>query len=294
MLSRSEWAAEHAPQSSTAIPLQWGEPDELRFRRGFSSLRACLDAGTLRKGVPITSISAPLAEHLAVRLYADLLARVPTLPDGVMAYGFYRPDGQGGGPEFLIGATPEILFELHGCRRVSTVAVAGTRPASAESGDLEGNPKERDEHQAVVEDLLVQLAPWGEATASATSVRRFGQLAHLVAEIHLDSRVPLDFETIARRLHPTPALGVYPRGAVGTAWLEGIDPRGERGRFGAPFGLRLPSGAGRVLVAIRNLQYAAGRLEIWAGCGVVPLSRYEDEWEEVLEKIRAVRALWTV
>ena len=47
-------------------------------------------------------------------------------------------------------------------------------------------------------------------------------------------------------------------------------------------------------MAIRNLQYEDGQLEIWAGCGVVPQSRYEDEWQEVLDKIQAVRALWGV
>ena len=99
---------------------------------------------------------------------------------------------------------------------------------------------------------------------------------------------------MARRLHPTPALGAYPRGEAGTSWLASLDPAGERRRFGAPFGLRWPSGAGRCVVAIRGLQYHHGRLEIWAGCGVVPQSRYEDEWQEVLDKIQSVRAMWQV
>ena len=79
-----------------------------------------------------------------------------------------------------------------------------------------------------------------------------------------------------------------------SAWLASIDPAGERGRFGAPFGLRLPSGAGRCVVAIRCAQYRAGWLEIWAGCGVVPMSQYEEEWEEVRQKMHAVRTLWGV
>ena len=81
---------------------------------------------------------------------------------------------------------------------------------------------------------------------------------------------------------------------VGAAWLAGIDANRDRKRFGAPFGLRLPSGGGRCVVAIRNLQYSAGRLEIWAGCGVVAMSRYDEEWQEVLQKMNAVRALWDV
>jgi menaquinone-specific isochorismate synthase len=174
------------------------------------------------------------------------------------------------------------------------MAVAGTRSASDDPGELERSPKDRDEHQAVVEDLLARLSEWGVPRAAKTGVRRFGQLVHLVADIHLEARTPLDFEAVARRLHPTPALGVYPRTPAGAEWLASIDPTRDRKRFGAPFGLRWPAGGGRALVAIRNLQYAEGRLEIWAGCGVVPMSRYEDEWQEILCKMRAVRALWGV
>jgi menaquinone-specific isochorismate synthase len=293
--TRAEWSERFGHAATAPVVPAWRDADEVRFARGFRSLREHLDAGSLRKGVPATVAAAALSDDQAVSLFRALLGRVACLPEGLFAYGLYLPPGgERQGPEFMIGATPELLFDLPGCRALATAAVAGTCPAAETAEGLEGNPKERDEHQAVVEDLLALLSEWGEATASKTEVRRFGQLAHLVADIRLDARAPLDFETVARRLHPTPALGVYPRGALGAAWLESIDPRGERKRFGAPFGLRLPSGAGRCLVAIRNVQYAAGRLEIWAGCGVVPMSRYGDEWTEVLQKIEAVRALWSV
>jgi menaquinone-specific isochorismate synthase len=294
--SRAEWAEHFSAVPRSGVAPAWCEPDQRRFASSFRSLRRQLDAGTLRKGVPVTSTVAALSDREADSLFLALLGRVPLLPPGVFAYGFYFPPGMAGqqGPEFMIGATPEILFELEDRRSLTTAAVAGTRPSADVPADLEGDPKERDEHQAVVEDLLAQLSVWGETTASVTTVRPFGQLAHLVADIRLDARHPLDFETVARRLHPTPALGVYPRGAAGDAWLAEVDPRGDRRRFGAPFGLRLPSGGGRCVVAIRSLQYAAGRLEIWAGCGVVPLSRYDDEWKEVLQKIQTVRALWGV
>lgn len=294
--SRQEWAGRFPEPRSCRVVPDWRDPDEARFARGFESLSRRLAAGQLRKGVPITSMSASLSEGQAVTLFSQLVARVPALPPGVLAYGLYLPREAAGraGPEFMIGATPEILFDLEGGHRLSTAAVAGTRPA-AEGGDaLEASPKDRDEHQSVVEDLLARLSPWGEARASNTEVRVFGQLEHLVADIRLDARIALDFESVARQLHPTPALGVYPRGEAGSVWLHDIDPRRDRRRFGAPFGLRLPSGGGRCVVAIRSLQYAAGRLEIWAGCGVVPMSRYEDEWREVLQKMRAVRDLWGV
>jgi menaquinone-specific isochorismate synthase len=129
---------------------------------------------------------------------------------------------------------------------------------------------------------------------SATFVRQYGELQHLFAEVRMTPRDRPDFEDIVRRLHPTPALGVHPRGQAGAAWLDAIDPAGERRRFGAPFGIRRASGSGRAVVAIRNVQYREGWLEIWAGCGVVRESGYHDEWAEVLDKVDAVRELWRV
>jgi menaquinone-specific isochorismate synthase len=278
--------------------LAWREPDERRFAEGFRSLFDRLEDGRLMKGVPVTVMRAELAPEDAWPLFAHAVTRIAVLPASLYAYGFFQPapESAGGSPEFIIGATPELLFDLQDGRRLSTMAVAGTRRLGwgTATGALEGSVKDRAEHQSVVDDLLEQLAVWGVPSASGLEARSFGQLEHLAVDIRLQATEWLDFETVARRLHPTPALGVYPRNDEGTAWLAGLDPRGERRRFGAPFGLRWPTGSGRAVVAIRNLQYHDGQLEIWAGCGVVPQSRYDQEWQEVLDKMQAVRALWGV
>jgi menaquinone-specific isochorismate synthase len=297
LVSRLEMAREFARDAgswSGRTP-DWSSPDEARFSDGFRSLAAHLAGGRLRKGVPVTLMRAELRSEDAWPLFSHAIGRLPTLPASLYAYGFYRPGtADGESPEFMVGATPEILFDIEAGRHLSTMAVAGTRRIGVRPGRLEASQKDVDEHQSVVDDLLAQLSSWGEPTASPLEARAFGELEHLAVDIRMSAREPLDFESVARRLHPTPALGVYPRGWIGQAWLEGLDPRGERHRFGAPFGLRWPSGAGRAVVAIRNLQYHDGQLEIWAGCGVVAQSRYEDEWQEVLDKMQAVRALWAV
>jgi isochorismate synthase EntC len=296
------FARQYGAQRASLPSLCWTKPDQERFARGFESLSAHLSAGSLRKGVPITLMTAALEPEDAWPLFSHAVTRVPLLPAGLHAYGFFRPAPipGGGSPEFLIGATPELLFDLKDGRQLSTMAVAGTRRVGVAAGGggrpgtLEGSVKDRAEHQSVVDDLLEQLAGWGRPTASGLEARSFGELEHLAVDIRLHATEWLDFEAVARRLHPTPALGVYPRGAEGTAWLEGLDPRGERKRFGAPFGLRWPTGSGRAVVAIRNLQYRDGLLEVWAGCGVVSQSRYSEEWQEVLDKMQAVRSLWGV
>ncbi len=255
-------------------PIAWGRPDEGRFAEGFRTLGDRLADGRLKKGVPVTVLKAELAPDEAWLLFAHAVGRIPSLPAGLYVYGWYRPAPESGEgtPEFLVGATPELLFDLQDGRRLSTMAVAGTRQLDegAESGALAASAKDRAEHQSVVDDLLEQLAAWGEPSASGLEARSFGPLEHLAVDIRLQSTEWLDFETVARRLHPTPALGVYPRGCEGQAWLASIDPLGERKRFGAPFGLRWPTGLGRAVVAIRNLQDKDGQLEIGLAAASFP------------------------
>lgn len=294
VLSRSDWHDRFGRAAGPGPGPEWGASDEARFERGFRTLQDHLARGTLRKGVPITLMSAALSADAAAALFSRALVRVADLPPRLVPYGFFRPASSDGDAEFLIGATPELLFDFAGDRSLSTMAVAGTRLSAEGPDSLRDSPKDRDEHRQVVDDLLAQLSVWGSPRAAATEVRTFGALEHLVTEIRLDADRPLDFETVARRLHPTPALGVCPRSPEGTAWLAGLDPHGERGRFGAPFGLRLAGGGGRCAVAIRNLQYRHGRLDVWVGCGVVRQSRYDNERDEVLRKLEAVRALWNV
>jgi menaquinone-specific isochorismate synthase len=274
--------------------LTWGKPDEARFSRAFQSLMAELARGTMMKGVPATVMTAQMPESEAPALFSRLMARVPDIPPGLLAYGLYTPPRLNKGPEFMIGATPELLFDLMDSHDLSTAAVAGTKLSSSGPDCLSASRKDQVEHRGVVEDIVKQLTEWGVVQCSPAEVRAFEELEHLVTEVRLKARIQLDFDLVARRLHPTAALGVYPRNGEGARWLRDMDPCGERRRFGAPFGLRLPSGLGRCLVAIRNLQYKEGRLQIWAGCGVVPESRYEEEWQELLDKMQAVRNQWKV
>ncbi|MEW5983861.1 MAG: chorismate-binding protein [Acidobacteriota bacterium] len=287
------WLVRFPPPADSPPPVAWGEPDEERFRHAFARLRDLIARGVLQKGVPASRIVAAIEPGAAETLFGHLLRRVPEQPAALMAYGLCRRDPTTGRlVEFMLGATPEVLFDLHDQHCLRTMAVAGTRWSSIGPDVLQSSAKDRDEHQFVVYDLINRLAAWGSASVSGTIVRSFGDLEHLVAEISLEARRPLVFEEVARELHPTPALGVYPRNQAGLAWLSDLDPRGERHRYGAPFGISVPARPSRCVVAIRNVQYRRGELSIWAGCGVVAQSRYEEEWQEVLDKMQTARVMW--
>ena len=102
---------------------------------------------------------------------------------------------------------------------------------------------------------------------------------------------PPAFEEIVQALHPTPALGAHPR-EVGRYWLLDYQQHFDRLRFGAPVGYTDPSTRiSRCFVAIRNVQWQPNRMLIGAGCGIVANSDPETEWNEILLKLKAVKAL---
>jgi menaquinone-specific isochorismate synthase len=104
----------------------------------------------------------------------------------------------------------------------------------------------------------------------------------------------MSFADMVRRLHPTAALGVWPRTEAGERWLREADRGVKRRTFGAPFGLERESHSSLALVAIRNLQLSGDRIRVGSGAGLLPESRLEREFEELQAKREQVKALFGV
>jgi menaquinone-specific isochorismate synthase len=232
------------------------------------------------------------------------------------------------GAEGMIGATPELLFNCLPNGVIESVALAGTL-AKSESPSGTGqelliDEKERVEHQIVIEDLRAVLeslgssqpqpqaqAQEGEEKAQcraqfqtcprvqvqATEVVELPTLFHLRTRISIQVSLPIDFEILARTLHPTPALGVAPR-AKGFKEMQLWDKAGLRKRFGAPFGVvaRLEDGTliSKCVVAIRNIQWQNGVVHLGSGCGVVAASTSSREWLELQAKRNSVKQMLDV
>ena len=256
----------------------WQSFDEAKFAAAFGKVMAAFRAGRLRKAVP--AVFETSRGPLAVAERERALRAAANLPAGLMPYGFW--DEEGG----MIGASPELLFEDDGVE-IHTVAVAGTARSGTLPEEMMEDPKERDEHKLVLDDVAARLAPLGHVTKGATRLWRIGMLSHLRTDLRVSPEKPVDFATLAERLHPTPAVGIAPRGD----WREIISEIDEapRGHFGAPFGLRLPDGHSRCLVAIRGLQWDRDNTRCGAGCGIVPGSKLERELAELRLKISATR-----
>ena len=270
-----------AELGSPPVPaVRWQEPDAAAYDRAFADVMARIAAGTLTKAVPIVLEPGRWTTDPSA-VPPGLLHAVAHGPGPSLLYAIWSRDGG------MVGASPEILFTRAG-DYVETVAVAGTYPA-ARAADLPHDGKELREHQSVVDDIADVLTPFGSVTVGPRGVLRLPGLAHLKTDLAVTLADAVPFTALVQALHPTAALGVFPRSA-GLALLRDVGPY-RRGRFGAPFGVEWPDGRASVLVAIRNIQWAGRAVLLGAGAGLIAESRRDAEWAELALKRATVKGL---
>lgn len=261
---------------------QWIGADRAFFEETFEELQKKFAAGELKKAVPFVfeeALGTPSEEqwHHSLHHVLNYVSQAPAF-----AYGFWE-QGQG-----MLGATPELLFRMNG-ERLSTAAVAGTCRRDEPDKDLLNDPKEREEHACVVTGISDYLSQFGDVIAGETGIVDLPKLSHLVTLIEVNLRKEVQIDQIVQALHPTPALGAFPR-EEGRQWLLDYQTKIPRGRFGAPIGYRF-EGETACYVAIRNMQWDHHTTRVSAGCGIVPASDLNAEWEEIQLKLAATKQL---
>jgi menaquinone-specific isochorismate synthase len=264
--------------------IEWEPPRIAAFQPLFDSAKAAMQRGDFNKIVPVQFENGRLLER--TDLWSWFFRQLAAIPKGMTAYGYsYQNHG-------LAGATPEMLFESDG-RGYRTMALAGTRPADRAS-ELLRDSKELREHRMVVDDIVQRLAVFGNVEVEPIRILELPGIAHLATPIRFEEigTERMSFAEMVRRLHPTAALGVWPRTEAGERWLREMDRGVKRRTFGAPFGLELPDRRALALVAIRNVQWQGDVLRLGSGAGLLSESHLEREFEELREKREQVKALF--
>lgn len=239
-------------------------PSRHMTREQAEDFREMYESMNLEKGVVYTRSKVHGFDPLAV------LARLNK------AY-IYATDG-------IVGATPEILFELTP-GHLHTMALAATAETLA---DLE-QEKEQEEQGIVVTSIVEALKPFGDVELGKKSAVSYGKLLHLHTPISLKGNI--SFEEAVKILHPTPAVGAWPKEA-GKIWLWEQEKRLPRKRYAAPFGYVFPErGEARAFVAIRCVQWDSEGAYLWAGAGITAKSEYEKEKAEIDKKFEATANL---
>jgi menaquinone-specific isochorismate synthase len=263
---------------------KWKEPSFESFGKDFSRIQLEIGKETFKKAVPVVFATAEFSfmpDFLVNCLQNSLQA-----PRTLFPYGFWIRDEKGKS-EGCLGATPEVLFHLNE-KTLETAAIAGTAKIEQDDSLFLSDPKERFEHQVVIDDIVSRLSPLGEVSCGETGILKLPNLSHLMTPIQVALSSSCDFEKQARDLHPTPALGIFPRHPELLEMLEAKEDV-KRERFGAPFGAKWESKPTLCLVAIRNIQWHGERLSLGSGCGIVSQSDLESEWQELARKRKVTR-----
>lgn len=184
-----------------------------------------------------------------------------------------------GGAAFL-GASPETLLSRRG-DELLTHALAGSRPVGAPS--LHASPKDLHEHELVVRHIREALAPLSTTVAAeGLRERAVGDIVHLETPIRATLRPGVATLTVARALHPTPAVGGLPHRAA-HAWIVEHEPL-ERGWYAGAIGWLDAQGNAELAVALRSGVVAGDRARAFAGAGIVEASDPDAEYDETTLK----------
>jgi menaquinone-specific isochorismate synthase len=274
----------HSTIPKLTQPLDWETLPKSQFLSSFQSLKKLIMSGSTHKGVPWSAqrVSYANARHL----WEGLLSRIHSVDAKLAIYGAELES------ESVIGATPEWLFKIEqGGMELTTMALAGTR-WMGQIRDEEQEKKDAFEHELVVEDIKARLSEFGEVTLGNQEWIKAGSVEHLKTSISLKSKTKLSAIDVLNRLHPTPAVGVFPRSPEALDWLYGLPESEKRADFAAPWVVTHRDGRAWAMVALRQIRLRDNEIFIPAGCGVVADSVEEVEWKEIQEKINSVKKVW--
>jgi len=196
----------------------------------------------------------------------------------------------------LVGSSPEILVRLEG-DRIDVRPIAGTRPRGETPEqdkqleiDLLADPKERAEHLMLVDlgrNDAGRVSKIGSVEVDEYAiVERYSHVMHIVSNVHGELREGLDWLDVLRATFPAGTLS----GAPKVRAMEIIDELEtvRRSFFGGCAGYLDYSGNMDMAITIRTMVAKDGKLTLEAGAGIVADSVAETEFEECINKARAV------
>jgi isochorismate synthase len=192
------------------------------------------------------------------------------------------------------GASPELLVRRSAGRAFSQPMAGSVARGATDAEDerlarqLEDSAKDALEHRVVSEFVVDALRPFARSVAARPpEVVRFTNIQHLATSVTAElSQPPADAMQLAAALHPTPAVGGWPREAANVLIdeLEGM----ERGWYAGAVGWIDGRGDGEFAVALRcGLLWEDGA-RLYAGVGVMPDSDPARELEETELKFKAL------
>nr|WP_328793696.1 anthranilate synthase component I [Heliomicrobium undosum] len=196
----------------------------------------------------------------------------------------------------VAGSSPEALIRVEG-RRVETHPIAGTRPRGRDAEEdrrlaeeLLADEKERAEHLMLVDlgrNDLGRVCQIG-----SVRVEQFMEVEHYSHVMHIVSRVAGELKPDVTALDALSC--VMPAGTLSGApkirameIIDELEPV-RRGPYGGAVGYLSFDGNLNTCITIRTVLMRDGKAQIQVGAGIVADSVPETEYEETMNKARAL------
>jgi anthranilate synthase component 1 len=200
------------------------------------------------------------------------------------------------GREAIIGASPEMLVRVEG-RQVETHPIAGTRPRGESPEEdqrladaLRRSEKEKAEHVMLVDlgrnDVGRVAEPGSVRVPQFMALERYSHVMHLVSRV--EGRLAANCDRLDA------LVATFPAGTLTGApkiramqIIGGLEPT-RRGLYGGAVGYLDFAGNLDFCIAIRTITMRDGCAELQAGAGIVADSEPTAEYQETLDKAKAM------
>ncbi len=196
----------------------------------------------------------------------------------------------------VVGSSPEILVRLED-GTVTTRPLAGTRPRGrteqedmALEAELLSDPKELAEHLMLIDlgrNDIGRVAETGSVQVTEKmAIERYSHVMHISSTVEGKLRAGKNALDVLKATLPVGTLSGAPK-IRAIEIIDELEPV-RRGIYGGAVGYLSWNGNMDTAIAIRTAVIKDRRLYIQAGCGVVADSVPEAEWQETLNKGRAI------
>lgn len=196
----------------------------------------------------------------------------------------------------VVGSSPEILVRLQD-GEVTVRPIAGTRPRGATveqdlalEAELLADPKERAEHLMLI-DLGRNDA--GRVSKAGTVevgeqfvIERYSHVMHIVSEVTGQLQPGLSYADVLRATFPAGTVSGAPK-IRALEVIRELEPI-KRNVYAGSIGYIGWHGDADTAIAIRTAVIKDGRLYVQAGAGIVYDSDPDKEWDETMNKGRAL------
>ncbi|MDH4458431.1 MAG: anthranilate synthase component I [Nevskia sp.] len=255
------------------------------FKAGIARIKDYIAAGDVMQVVPSQRMSAPFNEP-PVSLYRALRRLNPS----PYLYCLNLDD------HHIVGSSPEILVRVDS-NEVTVRPIAGTRVRGKTpdedrrlEADLLADPKEIAEHLMLIDlgrNDVGRVSQTGSVKLTEKMiVERYSHVMHIVSNVTGQLKPGLDALDALAATFPAGTLSGAPK-VRAMEIIDELEPV-ARGIYGGAVGYLGWDGNMDVAIAIRTAVIKDGMVHAQAGAGVVADSVPQSEWDETVNKARAV------